>query len=104
MGHLQADEMAGMVEGGAISLREALGWHLRYNHYPPLPESLIDVAEKAIEEARNADPYAWEVTLLDLPEGITFRGCTTIAVAEAIESMHLEDFLGCEGDSDDETA
>lgn len=101
MGSIQADEMAGMVDGGAISLREALGWHLRFNHYPPLPESLIDVAEQAIEQASNGLPD-WDAGLIDMPEGISFQGRTTITVSEAIESMHLDSFVDCEGDYDDE--
>lgn len=102
MGHLQADEMANMVEGGAISLREVLGWHLQYNHYPPLPGSLIDVAEKAIEHTNKGE----EDALIELPQGMA-RGDTGEKMVRAwwvIESMHLDSFLSSEeGDSDDET-
>lgn len=80
-------------------MREALGWHLRYNHYPPLPESLIDVAEKAIDHMNEGE----EDTLIELPQGIV-RGDTGEKMVRAwwvIESMHLDEFLGCEGEDSD---
>lgn len=89
MGHLQASEMANMIEGGAISLREALGWHLQYNHYPPLPKSLIGVAERAIDKANQGE---WDAKLV-LPKGCTVNGRRTMTVGQVAEWLHLGDFI-----------
>lgn len=96
MGQLQADEMAAMVRAGGTGLRPALGWHLRFNHYPPLPESLIDVAEKAIDHVNEGE----EDALIELPQGIV-RGDTgekTVRAWWVIEHLHLDSFLSSEGD------
>lgn len=89
MGHLQADEMTGMIDGGAISLREALGWHLRFNHYPPLPESLIGIAERAIDRGNQEE---WDAKLV-LPKGCTVNGKRTMTAGQVVEWLHLGDFI-----------
>ena len=93
MGYMQAMEMAGAVANGETNLNVALHYHLRANHYPPLPVSLIPTCKEVIEKANDNDYYA-EV---ELPEGILFRGRTTAPVHECIRAWHLEAFIeGCE--------
>ncbi len=66
MGSLQA---AAMSETD-LTLEQALAWHLRSNHYPPVPESMVPTCIEAI----NA---YWEDDLdkmVSLPAGVRFRG------------------------------
>ena len=107
MGSMVAAGMADEVQQG-LDLSVALHHHLRYNHYPPLPDSMMDVAEQAIElvagtfdefEVFDREPWDEEI---DMPEGILFRGNATITAAEAIEAMHLDCFLVPNTEEDDE--
>lgn len=66
-----------------------LEWHLRNNHYPPLPVALLPVAKKAIEHGQ-AEEFDVE---LKMPDGIAFRGQKKATVRLLIETMHLEEFL-----------
>lgn len=83
MGHLQAAEMAEMTD-----LRQGLTWHLRGNHYPPVPTSMVDACIDAMYAYAEGDPQR-QITL---PEGITFKGSPTAPALEIIEQHHLWDF------------
>lgn len=78
MGRLQAEEMA-----SRLPQEQALQWHLQCNHYPPIHQSFVKVAEEAIQMANDGD---WEHTIV-MPNG------KTLSVAEIIEGMHLDSFL-----------
>jgi hypothetical protein len=85
MGHLQASEMATY----APDLTIALTWHLRSNHFPPVPLSMVPICEAAIDAA-NADEYDQRI---DLPDGVSYRGDDTAPAWAVIEAYHLDDFL-----------
>lgn len=85
MGSLGAQSMA---EFGGVN-RGTLHWHLRSNHYPPIPESMIDPCLEAIDHAAADD---WDVEV-DLPEGITYRDQTTCPVSAMVEQHHLDAFV-----------
>lgn len=89
MGSLQAQEMAGAVEDGGISLDNALGWHLQSNHYPPLPYEVNAIAKRIIEEQGE---WAWD-DIIDLPEGMSYRGQQHAPVWACVEAWHLDAFL-----------
>jgi hypothetical protein len=96
MGYSQAADMAEMVQEGQTSLHQALLYHLRCNHYPPAPESMVDVALQAIRAGSQDD---W-TKRIQLPEGVTHRRYGRMAPAFAIvEAFHLEPFI--QEDSDD---
>ena len=80
MGSLQAAEMAEM-----LSIDDALAWHLRSNHYPPVPVSMVPVCIDAIQACIEED---W-LKEIDLPEGVTFRGRTSAPADEIVEQHHL---------------
>lgn len=88
MGSLSAASMR-----AELSDRALLEWHLQYNHYPPIPLIMIDVAAAAIAIVRD-DPYSYVNSDLPLPEGVSFRGRTTAPVSEVMDHMHLWDFVG----------
>lgn len=65
MGYTQAQEMAEM-----LSIEDALAWHLRSNHYPPIPLSMVKPCMEAIDAMLEDEPYR----VIDLPEGVTYKG------------------------------
>lgn len=84
MGSLQANEMASMAD-----LDTALAWHLRSNHYPPVPASMVEPCKQAIEAWSEGD-YRREI---DLPEGVTFRGSAFCEAYDMITQFHLNAWL-----------
>lgn len=89
MGSLQAAAFAEAVGDGDISLESALSWHLRANHYPPVPETMVPVCIAAIDAANEGD---WDRSI-DLPEGVSYRDQTTAPARAIIEGHHLDSFL-----------
>jgi hypothetical protein len=78
MGSIQAMEMAEMLD-----MDDALAWHLRSNHFPPIPLSMIEPCKEAIQAALEGD---W-LRLISLPEGVGYKGLT-VAPADAIIAQH----------------
>ena len=77
----------GMAEWAG--LEEGVRAHLRYNHYPPVPEYMVPIALKAINHARV---YEWD-ELIELPKGTTFKRRTSAFVYELVEALHLEPWV-----------
>ena len=89
MGRATASDLA--TNGGeyGLSITQSLEIHLRYNHYPPVPISMVAVCISAIEsynENLNGDE------LIELPEGVSWRGQTSAPAIAIIESHHLDEW------------
>lgn len=84
MGSLQAAEMAEMM-----SIDDALTWHLRGNHYPPIPLSMIEPCKEAIQAGIEED-YDREI---DLPEGVFYKGLPSAPAWAMIEQHHLHAWI-----------
>lgn len=84
MGRQQATEIAGMTD-----LQTGLHWHLRCNHFPPVPLSMLPICEEAID-AGNEDE--WD-RMIELPEGTLYRGSNEAPAWAIIEGHHLESWL-----------
>jgi hypothetical protein len=67
----------------------AMHYHLTANHFPPVPESMVPVALKAVELAAEGD---WDAELF-LPDGIVYRDRFTAPVHAIVEQHHLEAFV-----------
>lgn len=96
MGSNTARDMADSVALDEVKLDVALEYHLRGNHYPPLPLSLVPCCKEAINNA-NADEWDKHV---QLPDGISWRGQTSAPTSECIKAWHLQWFL--ESEDEDE--
>lgn len=95
MGSTGALGMKESVDMEWVRLENALVWHLRSNHYPPVPTCMVEPCMKAI---RYANKGKWD-TKVRLPEGVLYKGkYKTAPVFSIIEAHHLESFL----DSDDD--
>lgn len=88
MGHNTAIDLA---ESG-ISLEQAITYHLRGNHFPPVPTSMVQPCIEAIEACNNED-YDAEIKM---PEGITYRGRKTAPASAIVEGHHLDAWLNGE--------
>ena len=84
MGNNMAQELA------AFQTREsALYHHLTANHYPPVPPTMVQPCSQAI------DAY-WEEDydrLIELPDGVTWRGNSSAPANAIIEAHHLDAWL-----------
>ena len=84
MGSLQAAEMAEM-----LSMEDAITWHLRSNHFPPIPTSMVPVCIEAIQNALDGN---W-TKLVSLPDGVGYRGLTAAPTDAIIEHHHLDPWV-----------
>lgn len=90
MGSMNAMAFAEAVEDGQLSLNAALVWHLRSNHYPPIPLSMLGTAERAIELVNDDEGDE----LVELPEGVeSRRHGKSVPAWDVIEELHLQAFL-----------
>jgi hypothetical protein len=91
-----ANGLRGFI-GQQVNIDVTLHWHLRSNHYPPLPLDLIEPCKQAIEAGHEE---AWG-RRIDMPEGLQFRGRDWATAQDIIESCHLEAFFEDEEVDDD---
>ena len=94
MGRMQAEELASLI--GDIKMESAISMHLTSNHYPPVPTSMVPSCIQAIDNANAGDWHA----LVELPEGVTWRGDASGPTYALIEGHHLESFLDFDEDAE----
>ena len=84
MGRNMATELA----NGTLNLNmaDSIAMHLRVNHYPPVPTSMVQPCIDAID-AYWEDDFNREI---ELPEGVLWRGTENAPAYAIIESHHLE--------------
>ena len=88
-----ANEMAsGVLDdmGIHLDMETQIGIHLSSNHYPPVPKSMVKPCIEAIDAVN--DLGLWNA-LIELPEGVTWRGRTTAPAHALIEAHHLDAWL-----------
>lgn len=93
MGSTYAAGLADEI-GGLIDLPTALHIHLRSNHYPPVPEAMIDPCVAAIDAA-NDDDWDREIDLTGIAQ---WRGNDYAPAWAIIEGHHLDAFIAYEED------
>lgn len=84
MGYTTASELASILD-----LESSLAMHLRANHYPPVPVSMVQPCIDAIDAYHEGD-YGKEI---NLPEGITWRGQTSCPAHAIVDAHHLDAWL-----------
>lgn len=84
MGSMQAMEMSELLE-----IDDALAWHLRSNHYPPIPLTMLEPCKQAIDAANEGN---WD-KLISLPDGVGYKGLTVAPALAIIEAHHLDAWL-----------
>ena len=71
---------------GDLSIEAQLSIHLQYNHYPPVPQSMVQPCVEAIEAYWNDDTCA----LISLPEGVYWKGQSSAPAWAIAEGHHLD--------------
>ena len=80
MGYTQAMEMASLMD-----LEQGIRWHLRYNHFPPVPSGMIPVAVEAVTLCREG---YFDATVRTPFEHRTFGW--NVPVHVIVDCYHLE--------------
>lgn len=70
-------------------IHTALRIHLQANHYPPVPSSMVQPCLDAID-AYHDEAYN---RLIELPEGVSWRGETSAPASAIAEAHHLDAWL-----------
>jgi hypothetical protein len=73
-----------------LSLEEKVSWHFSFNCYPPVPSIMVPVAVEAINMVTVGDDHE----LVNLPEGVTYRGENQSKAIIIVDEFHLFDFVG----------
>ena len=95
MGSTMARDLADNGDEYGLTIDNALAIHLRSNHYPPVPLTMVAVCVKAID-SYNANFNGDE--LIELPEGVSWRGNTSAPAWAIIEGHHLNAWCDSEDD------
>ena len=85
MGSNLAQELADSYLLDEIKLDNAIGIHLQGNHYPPIPLTMVQPCIEAINAYWDEDLNK----MIDMPEGVSYRGNTKAPAWAIIESHHL---------------
>jgi len=76
--------------GIQLDIETQIEMHLRGNHYPPVPSSMVKPCIEAIDAVN--DLGLWDAPI-ELPEGISWRGETHAPASAIIEAHHLDAWL-----------
>jgi hypothetical protein len=82
MGSNTAQDLAENV----IDIRQSIGYHLRGNHYPPVPLTMVEPCVEAIYAVSDGDTHK----SIQLPEGVFWKGYPTAPAYAIVEQHHLE--------------
>ncbi len=72
-----------------LPLEQQIEWHLRANHFPPVPAIMVEACLKAIDYAKEGE---WD-KMVGLPEGVGYKGLTAAPVRAIVEQHHLETWI-----------
>jgi len=92
MGHSMAVNLAESV----IDIHQSITIHLRSNHYPPVPYSMV---QPCIDAIYACDEQEYD-KLIELPQGVEWRGQSSAPAHAIVEGHHLEEWLYSEGDNE----
>jgi hypothetical protein len=77
-----------------IDIHQSMAIHLTTNHYPPVPISMVRACIDAIY-AYDEEDYD---KLIELPQGVEWRGQSSAPAHAIVEGHHLQPWLYSEGD------
>lgn len=70
-------------------LKTAVSMHLTSNCFPPVPQYMLPVALEALEKVLAHE----DKSLVELPEGVTFRNETSATAIAVVDALHLFAFV-----------
>jgi hypothetical protein len=77
------------IQDSVLDLETQLAYHLQGNHYPPVPLSMVQPCIDAIDAYYDEDYNK----LIEMPEGVSYKGNTHAPAWAIIEQHHLEFWL-----------
>lgn len=83
MGYMKALDFA------ELDLEQGIAYHLQGNHYPSVPLSMVQPCIEAID-AYYDESYD---KLIEMPEGVSYKGNTHAPAWAIIEQHHLDAWL-----------
>ncbi len=89
MGSNFATELADNDLFPELDLETAIGYHLQGNHYPPVPLSMVQPCIEAIDAYYDEDYNK----LIEMPEGVSYKGDSYAPAWAIIEQHHLDAWL-----------
>ena len=72
-----------------LDLETAIGYHLQGNHYPPVPLSMVEPCIEAIDAYYEEDYNK----LIEMPEGVFYRGDRYAPAYAIVQQHHLNAWL-----------
>ena len=72
-----------------LGLKASLEIHLRSNHYPPVPASMVQPCIDAIDAYWEDDTNR----MIALPEGVSYKGNTEAPAWALIDAHHLDPWI-----------
>ena len=72
-----------------LDLEVAIGYHLQGNHYPPVPLSMVEPCIEAIDAYYDEDYNK----MIEMPEGVLYRGDKFAPAHAIIDQHHLHAWL-----------
>ena len=69
-----------------ITLESSIGYHLQGNHYPPVPLIMVQPCVEAIDAYWDEDINR----MINMPEGVSYRGSNQAPAWAIIEQHHLD--------------
>lgn len=86
MGSNLAYDLAEQID---LPLETQIGYHLQGNHYPPVPLFMVQPCIEAIDAYYEEDYNK----LIEMPEGVSYRGDRYAPAHAIISQHHLEAWL-----------
>ena len=77
------------IQDSVLDLETQLAYHLQGNHYPPVPLSMVQPCIDAIDAYYDEDYNK----LIEMPEGVFYKGMSHAPAWAVIEQHHLEFWL-----------
>jgi hypothetical protein len=84
------------IQGLDLSIEDKIGIHLRGNFYPPVPLTMVTACVEAIEACQLDESD----TIIDLPEGVSYKGCYNAPAWAIVENHRLDGFIDYPEDSE----
>ena len=72
-----------------LDLETQIKIHLTSNHYPPVPVSMVEPCIDAIDAYYDEDYNK----MIEMPEGVSYRGSKFAPASAIIEQHHLDAWL-----------
>ena len=86
------------IKDTVLDLETQLAYHLRGNHYPPVPLSMVQPCIEAIDAYYDEDYDRF----IAMPEGVFYKGMSHAPASAIVDQHHLSWFIDPVEDSNED--